>query len=261
MTARHILYSVFFDNNPKGFGLIQRERRFEAYQDIGAGYQDRPSAWVEPKGEWGEGSVDLIELPTGTEYADNIVAFWRPKDPLQPGGDYNYAYRLTWLYQAPAPVELAKIVQTRVGEGLAPGSRFLLIDFAGGNLAALAEEEMWDFDVHASAGYIKAYSVVPHPFIDGKRIGIEYYPDGDKVADLSFQIRQHGDADQREMGLSLGAVMLPRGLSEQGAAARGGGKMCSGASPPDAPLKRSCVHFVFMHRIYPESTHTFPSDA
>ena len=192
MTARHILYSVFFDTNPKGFGLIQRERRFEAYQDIGAAYQDRPSAWIEPKGEWGEGSVDLVELPTGTEYADNIVAFWRPKDPLQPGGDYNYAYRLTWLYQAPEPVELAKIVQTRVGEGLTPGSRFMLIDFAGGDISPDASEQMWDFDVHASAGSIKGYSVVPHPFIDGKRIGIEYFPDGNKVADLSFQIRRMG---------------------------------------------------------------------
>jgi glucans biosynthesis protein len=192
VTAKHILYSVFFDNNPKGFGLIQRERRFPVYQDIGAGYQDRPSVWVEPKGAWGEGSIDLVELPTDTEYVDNIVAFWRPKDPLQPGGDYNYAYRLTWLNQAPVPAELAKIVQTRVGEGLAPGSRFMLIDFTGGEISAHAEEEMWDYDVHASAGYIKAYSVVPHPFIDGKRIGIEYHPDGDKVADLSFQIRRMG---------------------------------------------------------------------
>ena len=192
VTARHILYSVFFDNNPKGFGLIQRERRFDQFQDIGAAYQDRPSAWVEPQGQWGEGSVDLIELPTGTEYADNIVAFWRPKEPLRPGGDYNYSYRLTWLYQAPEPIELAKILQTRVGEGLAPGSRFMLIDFAGGQISENAEEEMWDFDVHASAGFIKGYSVVPHPFIDGKRIGIEYHPDGDKVADLSFQIRRMG---------------------------------------------------------------------
>ena len=192
VTARHILYSVFFDNNPKGFGLIQRERRFEEFQDIGAGYQDRPSAWIEPKGEWGEGSVDLIELPTGTEYADNIVAFWRPRDPLQPGGDYNYAYRLTWLFQAPEPIALAKIMQTRVGQGLAPGSRFMLIDFAGGEISANADEEMWDYDVHASAGRIQAYSVVPNPFTDGKRIGVEYHPDGDKVADLSFQIRRMG---------------------------------------------------------------------
>ena len=192
VTAKHILYSVFFDENPKGFGLIQRERGFEKYQDIGAAYQDRPSAWIEPLSGWGEGSVDLIELPTDTEYSDNIVAFWRPKEPLQPGQSYDYRYKLTWLYQAPVPQGLAQVSQTGAGVGLAPGSRFILIDFAGGEVAAEADGELWDYDVHASAGYIKGYSVSPHPFIDGKRIGIEYYPDGNKVADLSFQIRRMG---------------------------------------------------------------------
>jgi glucans biosynthesis protein len=193
VTARHILYSVFFDNGPKGFGLIQRERDFDKYQDIGAAYQDRPSAWVEPLSDWGEGSLDLIELPTDSEYADNIVAFWRPKEPFQPLPEgYNYRYRLSWLYQTPLPASLARITQTRAGQGLAPNSRFILVDFAGGDIFAKADEEQWDYDVHASAGYIKAFSLVPHPFIDGKRVGIEYYPDGNKVADLSFQIRRMG---------------------------------------------------------------------
>jgi glucans biosynthesis protein len=192
VTADFILYSIFFDEDPKGFGLIQRLRGFEHYQDIGAGYQDRPSTWVEPLSGWGEGSVDLIELPTDTEYVDNIVAFWRPKEPLQPGHSYNYRYKLTWLWQSPAPANLAKVVKTGAGVGLAPGSRFLLIDFAGGDISADADEEHWDFDVHASAGFIKAYSITPNPFIDGKRIGIEYHPDGKTVADLSFQIRRMG---------------------------------------------------------------------
>ena len=192
VTAKFILYSIFFDENPSGFGLIQRLRGFENYQDIGAAYQSRPSAWVQPLSGWGEGSVDLIELPTDSEYVDNVVAFWRPKDGLLPGQSYNYRYKLTWLYQAPVPKNLAQVRQTGAGLGLAPGSRFMLIDFAGGDVFADADEEYWDFDVHASAGNIKAYSVTPHPFIDGKRIGIEYHPDGNKVADLSFQIRRMG---------------------------------------------------------------------
>ena len=90
------------------------------------------------------------------------------------------------------PLELAKVVKTGAGVGLAPGSRFMLIDFSGGEISADADEEYWDFDVHSSAGRIKGYSVSPNPFIDGKRIGIEYHPDGNKVADLSFQIRRMG---------------------------------------------------------------------
>jgi len=192
VTAPHILYSVFLDNSPGGFGLIQRERDFVKYEDIGAKYENRPSVWVEPLSDWGEGSVDLAELPTDQEYSDNIVAFWRPKEPLQAGQSYNYRYRLTWLAQAPVPANLGKVMQTRTGQGLVQNSRFLLVDFAGGDIYADADEEHFDYDVRVSAGYIKAFSMTPHPVIDGKRVGIEYYPDGDKVADLSFQIRRQG---------------------------------------------------------------------
>ena len=74
--------SCFRDSNPKGFGLIQREREFDAYQDLEAHYQDRPSAWVEPARNWGDGSTQLVEIPTEFEYFDNIVAYWRPDKTL-----------------------------------------------------------------------------------------------------------------------------------------------------------------------------------
>ena len=38
----------------------------------------RPSLRVEPAGDWGEGSVRLIEIPSRLEADDNIVAFWVP---------------------------------------------------------------------------------------------------------------------------------------------------------------------------------------
>ena len=79
--------SYFRDSDPKGFGLVQRERQFDAYQDLEAHYQDRPSAWVEPAGNWGDGCVQLVEIPTETEYFDNIVAYWRPdKSPARRAG-------------------------------------------------------------------------------------------------------------------------------------------------------------------------------
>ncbi len=192
VTAPHILYSVFSGGTPGGFGLIQRARKFEEYQDINAAYEKRPSAWVEPLNDWGEGSVDLIEIPTNGEYDDNIVAFWRPKAPLVPGQTYNYRYRLTWTADIPVEREVAKVVQTRAGKGQKDGARYLQIDFAGEPLSADADEEDWDYAVNASAGHIKAFTVGPNPYTDGKRIGIEYYPDGVKVADLSFQIRKFG---------------------------------------------------------------------
>lgn len=192
ITGRQIQYSMFSGGTPGGFGLLQRDREFEHYEDLGAGYERRPGAWVEPLSDWGEGSVDLVELPTAGEYDDNIVAFWRPAKPWEPGQTYNYRYRLTWAAEIPVKRDVAKVVQTRGGQGLKPGARLILIDFVGGQLYADANEEMWDYVVSASAGYIKAYTVGPNQVLDGKRIAIEYYPDGDKVADLKFQIRSMG---------------------------------------------------------------------
>jgi len=194
VTAPQILYSAFSDTGPRGFGLMQRERDYDHYQDLNAGYQKRPSAWVEPLSDWGKGSVDLIELPTNTEYADNIVAFWRPETALEPGRDYGFRYRLSWCWHVPVTRNIAEVVSTRAGLGLAEGSRYFAVDFAGGDLYAEASDEHWDYDVSATAGTIKAFTVSPNPIIDGKRIGIEYHPDGDRQADLSFQIRQLGAA-------------------------------------------------------------------
>ena len=57
----------FLDNNPRGFGLVQRDRNFRNYADDGVFYDRRPTLWVEPKGAWGEGQVQLVEIPTEDE--------------------------------------------------------------------------------------------------------------------------------------------------------------------------------------------------
>src|SRR3546814_15594658 len=71
----------FVDSTPKGFGLLQRERDFDRYQDDRRHYEKRPTVWVEPLGDWGEGAVQRVELPTGNGINDNIVAYWTPKRP------------------------------------------------------------------------------------------------------------------------------------------------------------------------------------
>ena len=86
--------SSFQDRNPRGFGLIQRDREFGHYQDLEAHYHARPGYWIEPAGEWGEGRVDLIEIPTQNEAFDNIVCCWTPKEPLPPGQPSEFRYRI-----------------------------------------------------------------------------------------------------------------------------------------------------------------------
>src|SRR5262245_27137385 len=88
---RDLQISLFADHNPRGFGLLQLERDFAAYQDLESHFEWRPSAWIEPLKEWGAGAIQLIEIPTKEEIHDNIVAFWRPKDPLRAKGEYQYA--------------------------------------------------------------------------------------------------------------------------------------------------------------------------
>ncbi|MEL6435537.1 MAG: glucan biosynthesis protein [Pseudomonadota bacterium] len=121
--------SVFADTSPKRFGLYQTPRRYEDFQDTEARYHDRPSAYVEPLEPWGQGSVMLVELPTGDEFLDNIVAFWRPQAALQPDEEYRFAYRLTWTRDAPVTGNLPSILQSRSGkEHDRPAHRRYVID-------------------------------------------------------------------------------------------------------------------------------------
>ena len=92
---REISFSSFLDNNPRGFGLMQRDRTFEHYQDLDLGYEARPSYWVEPRGNWGEGRIELVEIPTGDETNDNMVAYWTPKAVPEPGQTLTWGYRIT----------------------------------------------------------------------------------------------------------------------------------------------------------------------
>jgi len=93
---KHLAVSNFSVENPRGFGLLQRGRDFSHYEDLDDRYEKRPSAWIEPKGDWGKGSVDLVEIPTADETNDNIVAFWSPEKLPEPGQPLDFAYRLHW---------------------------------------------------------------------------------------------------------------------------------------------------------------------
>jgi glucans biosynthesis protein len=119
--------SGFVDQNPRGFGLLQRKRRFEDYEDFEARYELRPSLWVEPKGDWGQGHVELIEIPTDREIHDNIVAFWQPATPLQPGQAAEFAYRLRWTAE-PLDTSVARVAATRTGKA-SGDQRAFVIDF------------------------------------------------------------------------------------------------------------------------------------
>jgi glucans biosynthesis protein len=139
---RRIVDSSFKDLDPRGFGLLQRDRDFDHYQD-GVMYDRRPSLWVEPLERWGAGAVQLMELPTDDEIHDNVVAAWVPAEPARAGSSHRLRYRLHWRADEPYPTPLARCVATRLGNGGEPGKprpkgvRKFLVEFMGGPLAAL----------------------------------------------------------------------------------------------------------------------------
>ena len=139
--------SYFDDTSPKAFGLMQRQRSFEGYQDASAHYEHRPSVLVEPIGDWGKGTIRLVELPSKFEYNDNIVALWRPETAPKAGEMHEFSYRLSWGDLPPDPgSDLAFVSSMRLGHGgnaidaSDPNVRKFVVDFRGGLLASLADD-------------------------------------------------------------------------------------------------------------------------
>ncbi|MEX2474525.1 glucan biosynthesis protein [Marinobacter sp.] len=184
VNPRALQVSHFRDENPRGFGLMQRDRDFDHYQDDGVFYERRPSLWVEPLDPWGAGEVMLVEIPTEDETFDNIVAFWHPDQPLKPGNEHRLDYRLTWGENHPQPVtELATTRATRTGIGGVVGqprtrfSRRFAVDFAGGQLTMLAADADVEAVVSASRGSLELVSARPLHAINGYRALFDLVPD------------------------------------------------------------------------------------
>ncbi|WP_111431180.1 glucan biosynthesis protein [Rhodobacteraceae bacterium DSL-40] len=139
--------SSFTDENPKGFGLIQRDREFYNYEDDGVFYNRRPSVWIEPVGDWGKGSVQLVEIPTDDEIYDNIAAYWMPAELPEAGDARAFEYRIYWGLREPHASELARTQATRLGAGGVPGQPRpadqikVVIDFEGPSLDGLTVED------------------------------------------------------------------------------------------------------------------------
>lgn len=137
-----IITSAFSDENPKGFGLLQRDRNFDHYLD-GVYYDRRPSLWIEPEGGWGKGTIQLVEIPTDDEIHDNIVAMWVPTEPAKAGQSFEFRYKMHWSAEEPYPTPLARVVATRLGNGGQAGTvrpkgvRKFMVEFLGAPLTKL----------------------------------------------------------------------------------------------------------------------------
>jgi glucans biosynthesis protein len=182
-------HSGFQDRDPRGFGLMQRKREYADYQDTEANYQKRPSLWVEPVGEWGEGEVHLVEIPTADEYHDNIVAFWRPKQALAAGREHRWRYRLHWCRDHAWRPELATVASTRIGKAAAKGTRLVVIDLAGGRLSTLADDAKPQVDAAASHGALRNPVAYRSGDAGNWRMSFELEPGDAPVVELRARLR------------------------------------------------------------------------
>jgi periplasmic glucans biosynthesis protein len=185
--------SVFNDVNPRGFGLMQRQIKFEDYYDLEARYDKRPSLWVEPIGDWGEGAVHLIEIPTKQEIHDNIVAFWRPRDPLRPGAEYIYTYRLHWCWPQAVQGTLARFEETRLGRSLNNNRLLFVMDVMGEGLKDIPLDDQVRAEITTSRGKIHHPVIQPNPETGGWRLNFEVDPEDANVMELRAQLKR---ADQ-----------------------------------------------------------------
>ena len=192
-------FSFFGDENPRGFGLMQRARAFAAYQDLEARYERRPSLWVELIGGWGKGAIQLIEIPSDNEAHDNIVAYWIPSQPAAAGAELAFDYRLHWSIEHPFPPEQATVAATLVGRAVTAGkapdqpARKFVIDFVGGALANLDPAAPVEARAEVSGGSITE-PVVQHGVpIGGWRVFFDMTPAGDQPVELRCRLVM-GDA-------------------------------------------------------------------
>jgi glucans biosynthesis protein len=190
----------YADENPRGFGLLQRDREFNNYQDDGVFYHRRPSLWITPKSKWGAGAVQLVELPAADETFDNIVAFWNPTNKPEPGDEMLMSYRMHWSSQPPNAPPLGQAIATRTGIGGVIGQprryfswRFA-IDFVGGELAGLPKGAQVQPVITASRGQIEITSARPLEPVGGYRTMFDVKPTDDSLEpiDLRLYLRSNG---------------------------------------------------------------------
>lgn len=175
--------SAFVDTGPKGFGLVQRERSYEAFQDDDQRFERRPTLWIEPLGDWGQGTVQLLEIPSDAEINDNILAYWRPKTPIPANGEFAIAYRQHWCWAPPERPPLATVTSTRIGRGLSGRRRRFFVDFSGDMLAGSLPEDLKPA-LTVGPGSIQFLKVWPYPERKTLRVSFDLDPGNDNASEM-----------------------------------------------------------------------------
>ena len=184
--------------DPKGFGLIQRDRNFDHYQDLETHAERRPSAWVEPAAPWGPGRAELVEIPTQTDVNDNVVAYWVPAQRLAPGAPLELAYSVYWYGGDPSRPPAGRVEATRRDRGTHPDAHRFVVDFVGRNLEALPADTVLQGVVSigggADDGELLEQRVEKNRETGGFRLVFQVRPRGGDPLELRAFLQRGSDA-------------------------------------------------------------------
>ncbi len=183
--------SSFMDENPRGFGLMQRTRRAEDYADLEAHYENRPSLWIIPGEDWGKGHVELVEIPVDKEIYDNIVAYWRPNEPIKTGESYAFSYRMGWGDQPENLPLLSRVTNTRIGKDFNQVRTVVTVDFT--DHPALPEDlDDVKLTLRSSTGELSKGILQRNPGTGGVRLAFSFLPGEAELIEMRAQM--HVDA-------------------------------------------------------------------
>lgn len=194
---KRLSFSSYSLESPKAFGLIQRDKGFDDYQDLDDHYELRPSVWVEILNDWHKGRVELVEIPTADETNDNIVTYWVPEKQYKAGDVLDVKYRLHYSLneQQRYPKNEARAESTRLSLGdikqanlirKLDGSNAYVVDFVGPNLS---EQDPVDVISSINNGSIVSCDTQYNSVTKGWRVLMRFnVEDNKKPTDIRLQL-------------------------------------------------------------------------
>lgn len=180
------------DDQPQGFGLLQRDQNFSSYQDTEANYHARPGMWITPKNQWGKGRVELVEIPTNSETNDNIVSYWVPDAQFKKGDKKQFDYTITTVNGMVDNDATARVTRVFNSWGALPGQenapdknvRQLIVDFSSAEFAHLGQSIRMSANLSLSSGKFEDLETIQLPDKKTWRVQFKLKPENDEAIDM-----------------------------------------------------------------------------
>jgi len=197
--------SYFELDNPRGFGLLQRDRDFVNYQDLETRHELRPNAWITPVGNWGKGQVKLVEIPSRKETNDNIVTYWLPRTLPPVGQPFEVAYQLSLQSDDPLGATSGRAMASRTGAGDREEWRRFIVDFDGQKLRSLSHSAPVKAIVSVGpGGKLVQQSVIRNSVTGGWRLSFQIEPPKGNPLELRAFLQSGKDTLTETWGYRLG---------------------------------------------------------